>query len=86
VVHSLEHGYVAIWYRPDLAAADLAALRQIAEDRPEDVLLLPRATLPVPVAATAWHRRLLCSRSEPASIRRFADAYIGKGPEKVPRG
>jgi hypothetical protein len=86
VVHSLEHGYIAISYRPGLAADDLAALEEIADANDEDVLLLPRASLDVPVAATAWHRRLLCEEVEPASVRRFVEAYRGDGPENVPRG
>ena len=85
VVHALEHGFIAISYRPDLDAARLADLEQIADDFDEDVLLLPRPTLDVPVAATAWHRRLLCGEPEPASVRRFVEAYRGDGPENVPR-
>lgn len=86
VVHSLEHGYIAISYRPELAAGDLSALREIADAHEDDVLLLPRAGLDVAVAATAWHRRLLCGTPEPASVRRFVEAYKGKGPENQPRG
>ena len=85
VVHALEHGFIAISYRPDLAARDVATLENIADEFDDDVLLLPRPTLDVPVAATAWHRRLLCSEVEPASVRKFVEAYRGKGPEKVPR-
>lgn len=84
IVHSLEHGLLAIWYRPDLPDADVADLRAIQEERSEDVLLLPRASLDEPVAATAWHRRLVCGKPEPQSIERFVDAYIGNGPENVP--
>lgn len=85
MVHALEHGFVAISYRPDLPANDLAALEAIADTFDEDVLLLPRAGLPVRVAATAWHRRLLCTEPEAASVRRFVRAYKGNGPENVPR-
>lgn len=83
IVHALEHGLIAIWYRPDLASADVSRLEAIAGERRDDVLLLPRDGLPSKVAATAWHRRLLCSDVEPQAIERFADAYKGKGPENV---
>ena len=86
LVHSLEHGYVVIWHQPDVPAEDLDELREIAEDNEDDVLLVPRATLDVPVAATAWQRRLLCEQVEPDSLGLFIDTYVGKGPEKVPRG
>jgi len=85
VVHALEHGFIAISYRPDVDADQLAELEQLAGDFDDDVLLLPRPTLDVPVAATAWHRRLLCAEPEPASLRRFVKAYRGDGPENVPR-
>ena len=83
VVHALEHGLIAIWYQPSLAADDVRRLEEIADDRREAVLLLPREGLPQKVAATAWHRRLLCSDVEPEALERFADAYEGKGPENV---
>ena len=48
------------------------------------MLLLPRQTLPVAGAATAWHHRLLCDTAEIESLRRFVGAYRNKGPERVP--
>lgn len=85
IVHSLEHGYVAIWYRPDLDAAGLESLRAVAREYSRDVLLLPRASLgETHVAATAWHRRLICERPDVEAVERFITAYRNKGPEKVP--
>ena len=84
IVHSLEHGYVTIWHRPDLDAAGLDQLRDLAGRYDRDVLLLPRTSMSEPVAATAWHRRLLCDRPDVASLERFVTAYRNKGPEKVP--
>jgi hypothetical protein len=83
LVHSLEHGYVIIWYRPDLPAPDLAALQELTQRHTRDVLLVPRASLGQPVAATAWHARLLCGGPDVASLERFVDQYVNKGPEKV---
>jgi hypothetical protein len=84
IVHALEHGYVAIWYRPDLDAATLDQLKTLAGKYDRDVLLVPRPSLTVPVAATAWHHRLLCSRPDVAALEQFVTAYRNKGPEKVP--
>lgn len=85
IVHALEHGYVAIWHRPDLDAASLDDLRALTGRFDRDVLLLPRESLPgdKPVAATAWHRRLLCSEADVGSLERFVGAYRNKGPEKA---
>jgi hypothetical protein len=85
VVHSLEHGYVVIWYKPDLDAAGLEDLKELTGKYARDVLLVPRASLTeVPVAATAWHRRVLCQRADVGALEEFVKAYRNKGPEKVP--
>lgn len=84
IVHALEHGYVAVWYRPDIPSESLDTLREVRDEFERDVLLLPRQSLPVPVAATAWHHRLLCDTAEVETLRRFIDAYRNKGPERVP--
>ena len=87
VVHSLEHGYVAIWYGPNLDAAGLETLRTVTSEYSRDVLLLPRASLgDSQVAATAWHRRLLCERPDAEALERFITAYRNKGPEKRETG
>jgi hypothetical protein len=84
LVHSLEHGYVVIWYRPDLPSTQLDDLRSLAGRYSKDVLLVPRASLGQPVAATAWHRRLLCSQTDLQSLESFVTSYRNRGPEKVP--
>jgi hypothetical protein len=83
IVHSLEHGYVTIWYRPDVDTATLDGLKAVAGKYPRDVLVVPRPSLEQPVAATAWHRRLLCERPDAAALERFVKEYRNKGPEKV---
>ena len=84
LVHSLEHGYVVIWYRPDLPAEAQTQLREVTEKYSKDVLLVPRPTLPKPVAATAWERRLLCDDADVAALDLFVDSFRNEGPEKVP--
>jgi hypothetical protein len=85
LVHSLEHGYIAIWHRPDLDAPSMESLRALANEYSRDVLLVPRPSLgETPVAATAWHRRLICERPDVEALERFITAYRNKGPEKVP--
>lgn len=84
VVHALEHGYIAIWHRPDLPPAERDKLVELQRTKARDVLLVERAGMRVPVAATAWERRLLCQVVELDALTAFADAYVNKGPEKVP--
>jgi hypothetical protein len=84
IVHSLEHGYIALWHRPDIEPAQLDQLRELAGRHARDVLLVPRDSMEVPVAATAWHRRLLCSRVDVEPLERFVTEFVNEGPEKVP--
>lgn len=82
IVHALEHGDIAIWYKPSLTDAEVKTLRDIYDnDDSNDVLLVPRESLPVKVAATAWHQRLLCDQVEEPALTRFIESYQDEGPE-----
>ena len=83
IVHAMEHGDIVFWYRPDAAQADIDALTKLAESRPSDVFVIERPRLPVPFAATAWRKRLLCDRVEAEPLRTFVSRWADKGPEKV---
>ena len=86
LVHSLEHGYVIAWHRPDLPADQKAKLTAFQEAHGEDVILAERSSLPVPVAVTAWQQRLLCPQVDTPALEKFFDEHVGNGPEDVPRG
>jgi hypothetical protein len=82
LVHSLEHGFVVIWYRPgSVPPSTLDGLRDLAR-RHRWVLVAPRPSLPTPLAATAWHRRLLCPDGASGPIGNFVTAFRNQGPEK----
>jgi Protein of unknown function (DUF3105) len=82
LVHSLEHGFVVVWYRPGaVAPSTLDGLRDLAGRR-RWVLVAPRSSMPTPLAATAWHRRLLCPDGVTGPIGDFVSAFRDKGPEK----
>lgn len=84
VVHALEHGDIAIWYRQDAGPDVVEALQMLNDKRPDDVLVLLRPSLKEAVVATAWHKRLLCDQLETKSLTRFIDRYADKGPESPP--
>lgn len=88
VVHSLEHGRVAIQYNPDLSKADQLKLKGVFdEDRP-GVLLFPNPDMPYDVAVTAWRQLLGCNAyggdATLDALRDFRDAFRGQAPEQVP--
>jgi hypothetical protein len=82
LVHSLEHGFVIVWYQPAGAApGTLDGLRDLAGGH-RWVLVVPRPSLPTALAATAWHRRLLCPAVATGPIGNFVVAFRNQGPEK----
>ncbi|HZQ26116.1 MAG TPA: DUF3105 domain-containing protein [Acidimicrobiales bacterium] len=80
LVHSLEHGYVIIWFKPGL----LDQVRPVYNAYPKDVLLVERSNMDQPVAATAWGHRLLCSGVDVNQLKAFVARYRNQGPEKIP--
>lgn len=85
IVHAMEHGYVVLWHAPDLPSAQVEELRAVVDKYPRDVLMAPRGGMSTPIAATAWHRRLLCGAPVLTALDRFVTEFRNQGPEKVPR-
>lgn len=88
VVHSMEHGRVAIQYSSDLPEDDQLALKGVFDESPAGVLLFPNDDMPYEVAATAWTQLIGCKTYEGEAtldaIRDFRDIYRGQAPEAVP--
>jgi hypothetical protein len=47
-----------------------------------ELIVAPRLSLTGEVAVTAWHKRLLCSQLDPATIELFTNTFTDQGPEK----
>lgn len=84
LVHSLEHGYVVLWYKPDAPAEDIRDIKEVQKGYPRDVLVVSRPSMPVNVAATAWGHRLLCKKGDPAVLADFVRKRRNKAPERIP--
>jgi len=88
VVHSLEHGRLAIQYSPDLDEQDQLALKGLYDTMYGATLLFPNEAMPYAVAATTWTNLLGCPEYKGAAtldaIRAFGKATWGKyGGEPV---
>ncbi|MEX2106848.1 MAG: DUF3105 domain-containing protein [Solirubrobacterales bacterium] len=88
VVHSLEHGRLAIQYSSDLPEEDQLALKGLYDTMYGAALLFPNDKMPYEVAATAWTNLIGCPTYEGAAtldaIRAFGKATWGKyGGEPV---
>jgi hypothetical protein len=97
IVHTLEHGRVAVWFERDLPRSARASLKAFYVDDPHQLLLVPDTTeMPYAVAATAWNRdptpngtgRLLGCREYSDDVYTALDAFRdrnrGRGPELIP--
>ncbi len=78
-VHSLEHGAVWIAYRPDLPAAAVETLRNLARGH-DHVLVAPYPDLPHAVVATAWGLQLPVEDATDSRLPVFVSRYE-KGPQ-----
>jgi hypothetical protein len=79
-VHSLEHGAVWITYQPDLDAADVSKLKEIAQSR-GSILVSPYPGLDHPIVASAWGVQLRLDSVDDPRLQEFIDRYAGNGPE-----
>ena len=82
VVHSMEHGRVAIQYSPDLPEEDQLAIKGVYDTMYGGTLLFPNPEMPFEVAATAWTNLIGCPTYRGAAtldaIRAFGRATWGK--------
>lgn len=92
IVHALEHGAVALQYRPkDVDAATLAAIRSWASSLPLDpkcgaarrAIVAPNPSLGTPFAAAAWQHTLTSSCFHGPTFARFFRDHVGRAPEDV---
>ena len=92
LVHSLEHGRIVIWVRPDASEELLGQLKALYDEDPYHVIMAPRKELKEPVAVTAWVGQdtghvLRCAEPNDQmwdAIRAFKESYRDKAPEFVP--
>jgi hypothetical protein len=84
LVHSLEHGYVIIWFKPSLSASNRAKLEAERQQYARDTLLVERSNMDRPVAATAWGHRMLCNSVNTGALSAFIVDNRNEGPEKIP--
>ena len=71
----LERGGVVVQYRDP---GDAPALRALGG---EQVVVAPHPTLPAPVVATAWRKKLTCTAVDVDALRSFVRDHAGDGPD-----
>jgi len=78
-VHSMEHGAVWVTYQPDLAAAEVAMLRDLLRGH-SYVILSPFEGLNSPVVLSAWGVQLEVDSAADERVATFIDRYE-QGPQ-----
>ena len=90
VVHSMEHGAVAIWYSPnDIDPDDLSALTEISSKHLNDndyVIQAPYGGLGAPIMLVAWGVRLPLVALSEDLIEQFFDEFHDEAPEPLAAG
>jgi hypothetical protein len=91
LVHSLEHGYVVIYYDPGAitpeARTHMENLTSTYTERWESVIAAPNpnADPAAPYVLTAWQVRLRMDEYDRDTVDAFLDAFRGRGPENPVR-
>jgi hypothetical protein len=91
LVHSIEHGYVVIYYDPGAitpeARTHMENLTSTYTERWESVIAAPNpnADPASPYVLTAWQVRLRMDEYDRDTVDAFLDAFRGRGPENPVR-
>ncbi|MDQ2622833.1 MAG: DUF3105 domain-containing protein [Actinomycetota bacterium] len=87
VVHSLEHGRVAIQYDPGLTEDEQLEIKGLYDSAYSGALLFPNPDMPYAIAATTWTNLIACDEYRGAetldAIRAFSVKHFGDGPEPI---
>jgi Protein of unknown function (DUF3105) len=96
LVHSLEHGRVIVWVKPDLPVAEREQIRALFDEDSYQMIVVQRKNMPYAVAATAWNadptplgtgRLMGCPQWNDDvidALRTFRDEHRSNGPEPIP--
>lgn len=82
-VHTLEHGAVALVYRPDIPEEDIRALEEIAGDFDSHTVAAPNPEMDDPITIAAWAHLMRLDEVDEDAIREFIEVFRqgGASPE-----
>jgi len=89
-VHSLEHGYVVLLYKPGTDADTLRQVQQLYTSLPVakygrvKVVVTPYDHMDAPITALAWDWKLPLQSFDRDAIQQFYKAHVDHGPEDLP--
>jgi hypothetical protein len=81
LVHSFEHGAVAILFDPkDVSLGDIKKIEAIVDDYDDDVLTAPYPGLPDYIVVASWSRKMALSEFDEAAIKEYIDQFRDTEP------
>ncbi len=83
VVHSLEHGRIAIQYDPELPESDQLELKGLYDSAYSGALLYPNPDMPYAVAASAWTNLIGCREYRGAETLAAISAFGAQNFDKA---
>jgi hypothetical protein len=89
-VHSMEHGYVVLVYKPPVSADGMAAFRQMVRNFPLSkfgnvkLVIAPYSDMPHTFAVLSWDWRLFLDTFDRGKILEFYRAHVDHGREDIP--
>ncbi|HLW59364.1 MAG TPA: DUF3105 domain-containing protein [bacterium] len=89
-VHSLEHGYVVLAYKPPATPQLLGEFDAMVKDFPKSkygyakLVIVPYTEMDHPFAVLAWTWRLWLDTFDRQRVLDFYRAHVDRGPEDVP--
>ncbi len=89
-VHSLEHGYIVLAYKPPVPDSLLAEFNSMVADFPKSrfgnvkLVIVPYPEMLHPFALMAWGWRLEMETFDRGTVLKFYRAHVDRGPEDIP--
>lgn len=85
LIHSMEHGGVILWYKPDITEAEKQQLSELFKDFSKfKFIVAPRTDMPSRYAMTAWEYLDRFDEFDRARIEAFIHGNVNRGPEVAP--
>lgn len=89
-VHSLEHGYIVLVYKPPVTGAMQLEFKEMVKDFPKSkfgnvkLVVAPYEDMPHPFAVLSWDWRLFLDTFDRAKILEFYGQHVDQGREDLP--